>query len=73
MNNKKTPAKRSKLLLAFVRPTPQPPMTSLAKYQALASATPDALLFVNETIEYLYDVEMRRYPHLFAPRGGGAR
>ena len=58
--SKKNPTKRSKLLLAFERPTPPPPMTPLDKYHALAAATPHSLMFVNEMIEYLYDVEMRR-------------
>ena len=40
-------------------------LTCEEKYQALASAMPDALLFVNEMIEYLYDLEKRRNPSLF--------
>ena len=69
MSIQKKSAKRSKLLLAFERPAPPPPMTPFDKYQALAAAMPRSLMFVNETIEYLYDVEVRRNPHLFARRG----
>lgn len=39
--------------------------TTAEKYAALASKTPDALRLVNDTIEYLYDLEVRRNPNLF--------
>ena len=65
---KKPKSKRARPTLAFVRPTPPappPPMTTHAKYLALAEVAPDALLFIDDLINYTYDTERRRYPHLF--------
>jgi hypothetical protein len=42
-----------------------PALSVAEKYQALASANPDMLPFVDETIEYLYDLAKRRNPELF--------